>query len=191
MPSSPQFCGNSELRSFQVFAGSPLFGGEVPQRPQLEGRLGLDDEVWNKIRSCLNFRPKRRPAIKDVRSFLEPLHQRWIPPAPEGAANSNTAHSHNENDSYVDFTCYSDGTVPSRPPSTTGISIGDTPLVSGESPGTTLSPEPALVSARTRKWVQTHRSDSFPKTSRPGVTFEENPVIFSIQPRSEHWTHLL
>lgn len=35
------------------------------------------------MQECWNKAPKERPAIKDVQSFLEPLHQKWIPLAPE------------------------------------------------------------------------------------------------------------
>ena len=188
-----------ELKGCQVFAPFPppkqfpidyskllieLIEGKVPARPQDGERLGLDDKMWKKIKECLDFRPKGRPTMKDVRSFLEPLHQKWIRPTPESTTKSDTAHGRDEDDSYIDFTSHSDSTVPSRP-SSTGISFWDTPLESGESPGNAPSLDPALVPTRTKEWILSQRSDSFPKICRPGVTFEESPVIFNIPARSK------
>lgn len=153
--------------------------GELPLRPPSGERLGLDDEVWDKMVKCLDSQPGVRPAIKDIRSFLEPLHQIWIHPTPAGAAKPDAA---DENDSYVDFTCYGDGSVPSLHRSATEISREGTLVGSEESSCGTLFPAPAKVSSRTLAWVnnQRQRLDPFPKISRPGVTFEEKPVVFDI-----------
>lgn len=203
------------LTSRQVFAGSPLrkrppivfceimmefAEGEPPMRPPGGERLGLDDRLWDEMQVCFNSNPEARPTMKDIRSLLEPRHKKWTPPTPDGPAKSDLARWRDESENYVDFTRYSDRIAPSRPHSGTGISLGTTPLASGESPGNERPPEPVLASTRTREWVLAQRSDLFPKISRPGVTFEEVPVVFDIPARpgahdtivsTEPWTRLL
>lgn len=136
--------------------------------------------------------PEYRPTMKDVRSFLEPLHQKWLPPAPE-----DDIPSHDEKNSYVDFTGYSEGTFPSHVRSATGASLGDTLMASEELPGGAPLLE---ASARTREWVIALQSNPSPKILRPGVTFKAEPTIFDIAPPSpsgetvvptNHWTQLL
>ena len=215
-------CSDSGLKCYQVFAGYPLpkrpitlyrvimkkfLRGDVPLRPLLGKRLGLDDEVWNVIQECLDLEPEARPTIKDVRSFLEPRHQKWIPPSSYGAVKSDPFCWQDEDESYTNFTRDSDDITPSHSCSIPRTTLWDSLLASGESLDNAPSPEPALVHARTQEWVlsQNQRSDSLStiKISRPGVTFEENPVAPDIAPRvpsgthditiepSEPWTHLL
>lgn len=161
---------------------SGFIKGELPLQPPPGEQVGLDDDVWKMIQECWNLKPEARPTMKDVRRFLEPLHQSWIPPTPDYG--------------YVDFTRYSDGTVPSRPGTASDVSVGDILLESGGSPGSRVFPEPGLVSTRTEEWVLAQQSAPSLKTSRPGVTFEENPVVFNLPPLdysafAEPWTHLL
>lgn len=189
---------------FQVFSGSPLprfpfisydrtmkkiMKGELPPRPPGGERLGLDDEVWDKLRECLDFRPQVRPTAEGVRTFFEPLHQKGIPLKPDDVVMSDTTHQHDENDNCVDPTHDSECAAPSRSRSTTRTSPGDILLASEESPGSAPFPEPAPVSTRTHEWIATQQSDLFPKTSPPGVTFEENPVMFDISLPISTGTH--
>ena len=90
-------------------------------------------------------------------------------------------------DKYVDFTSYSDGTDPYRPHSGTECSVGNssgTPLNSDveESPRSAFLRETLLEPDRTQEWVLAQHMDSSPEVSRrrPGVTFEESPVIHNV-----------
>ena len=94
-------------------------------------------------------------------------------------------------DNYVDFTSYSDGTDHYRPHTGTEQSVGNpsgTPLSSDaeKSPRSESLRETMLVPHRTQEWVRAQQLDSPAKTSRrrPGVTFEENPIIHIVPPPS-------
>ena len=106
-------------------------------------------------------------------------------------ANMSDAALHGSIDRYVDFTSYSDGTDPYRPHSGTEQSVGNpsgTPLSSDAegSPRSIFLQETMLVPHRTQEWVQAQQSDLpfdiFPR--RPGVTFEESPIVHIIPPSS-------
>jgi len=96
-------------------------------------------------------------------------------------------------DSYVDFTSYSDGTDPYPFYSSTELSIGNpsgTLLSSDleESPRITFLQEPMLMPhvTRTQEWVRAQQLDSptvLPRR-RPGVTFEESPIVHIVAPPS-------
>ena len=95
------------------------------------------------------------------------------------------------NGNYVDFTSYSDGTDPYHPNSGTERSVGSpsaTPLGSDveESPRTTFLREAVLAPHRTQEWVLAQQLDSPPGISRrrPGVTFEESPIVHIVPPSS-------
>ena len=108
---------------------------------------------------------------------------------------SNTTVS-SDDDRYVDFTSYSDGTDPYHPHSGTDRSIGNpsgTPLSleEEESLRNAFLQERESASLRTREWVQAQQLGFPPETSprRPGVTFEESLIIHIVpQPSSETLT---
>ena len=108
---------------------------------------------------------------------------------------SNTTVS-SDDDHYVDFTSYSDGTDPYHPHSGTEQSVGNpsgTPLTSEEEESlrNALLRDRELASLRTREWVQAQQLGSPSETSprRPGVTFEESLIIHIVpQPSSETLT---
>ena len=94
-------------------------------------------------------------------------------------------------DSYANFTSYSDSEDPYRPHSVTEQSSGNlsgTPLSSDveESPRGAFPRESMLAPRMTQEWVRAERLDSSPGISRrrPGVTFKEGPIIHIVPPAS-------
>lgn len=106
-------------------------------------------------------------------------------------ANDSNAALYGGDNSYVDFTSYSDGTDPYPPHSSTERSLGNpsgTPLSSDreESPRSAFLRE--IMSAphvtRTQEWVQAQQLAPAISRRRPGVTFEENPIVHIVTPPS-------
>ena len=130
----------------------------------------------------------RRPLTPFVFSASEgPLGSSGIP-ADSGAYISNAIPPGGD-DNYVDFTSYSDGTNPYSPRPTTQRSASNPPETSSssqgeESQGNAFRQEKVSAFLRTKEWIWAQRLGSSPKISprRPGVTFEESPVIHTIPP---------
>ena len=106
-------------------------------------------------------------------------------------ANASNAALYGSDERYVDFTSYSDGTDPYRPYSGTERSIGNpsgTPQSSDMegSPRNESLREAMLGPNRTQEWVQAQQLDLPPDISRrrPGVTFEEEPIVHFVPPSS-------
>ena len=122
-------------------------------------------------------------------------HSEGLFESPGASAGSRTNMSdaalYGGDGSYVDFTSYSDGTDPYHPNSGTERSVGSpsaTPLGSDveESPRTAFLREAVLAPHRTQEWVLAQQLDSPPGISRrrPGVTFEESPIVHIVPPSS-------
>ena len=60
-----------------------VISGKRPARPLDREVFGLEDSVWDVVQECWNSDPQTRPGIKGVRTFLEPLYRKWIPPTIE------------------------------------------------------------------------------------------------------------